>query len=446
MDPSGDSPREQFYRVPRLPVLQKSSYFYLKTVLQSKGRVAYRALKRRFELDDEYLEDLKAELIDAEQLARDEDGKVLVWRGSTTVVSAQLSVASSFQPLAPQTADSETRTPTSPSSQTLDARHEAERRQLTVMFCDLVDSTALSEKLDPEELREVVRAYQDTGAEIIERFDGHIAQYLGDGLLGYFGYPQAHEDDAQRAIRAALGILNVMGTLNTRLEQHKGIRLAVRIGIHTGPVVVGPMGSGGRHEQLALGETPNLAARLQSLAAPNTVAISDTTYRLVQGYFTCDDLGSHRLKGVEAPLRVYRVVGESAAQSRLDVAGATGLTPLVGREHEVGLLRERWTQVKEGLGQVILLSGEAGIGKSRLVHALGEYVADEGAPRLTLRCSPYHTTSAFYPVIEHLQRLLQWHRHEAPEARLAMLEQALRTAGLPLAEGVPLLATPYTSS
>ena len=317
---------------------------------------------------------------------------------------------------------------------------EAERRQLTVLFCDLADSTRLAGQLDPEDLREVVLAYQATCVEMIQRFDGHVAQYLGDGLLVYFGYPQAHEDDAQRAVRAGLGILDAMGTLNTRLERAKGMRLAVRIGIHTGPVVVGTMGSGGRHEQLALGETPNLAARLQSLAAPDTVAISETTHRLVQGYFRCDDLGSPSLKGVETPLRVYRVVEESAAQSRLDVAGTTGLTPLVGREHEVGLLQERWAQSRDGLGQVVLLSGEAGIGKSRLVRVLTERVADEGVPWLTLRCSPYHTNSAFYPVIEHLQRLLQWDRHETPAARLDTLEQGLRTTGLPLEDIVPLLA------
>jgi predicted ATPase/class 3 adenylate cyclase len=309
-----------------------------------------------------------------------------------------------------------------------------------VLFCDLADSTRLARQLDPEDLREVVLAYQATGVEVIRRFDGYIAQYLGDGLLVYFGYPQAHEDDAQRAVRTGLGILDAMGTLNTRLAQAKSIRLAVRIGIHTGPVVVGTMGSGDRHEQLALGETPNLAARLQALAAPNTVAISSTTHRLVQGYFTCDDFGIHSLKGVETPTRVYRVVGESAAQSRLDVAEAIGLTPLVGREHEVGLLQGRWTQSKDGLGQVVLLSGEAGIGKSRLVRVLTEQVADEGAPQLTLRCSPYHTNSAFYPVIEHLQRLLQWHRDESPTARLAALEQALQRVGLPLADAVPLLA------
>jgi predicted ATPase/class 3 adenylate cyclase len=402
-------------------------------LLQRRGRVTYRALQLQFKLDDEAVEVLKAEIITAQRLAVDEAGEILVWTGGA---EGRPAPALPLPQPAPQDvqaapADAPSAAPPTP---------DAERRQLTVMFCDLVDSTRLASRLDPEDLREVVRAYQVACAEIVERFDGYIAQYLGDGLLVYLGYPQAHEDDAQRAVRTGLGILDAMGTLNTRLEQHKGVRLAVRIGIHTGPVVVGTMGSGDRHEQLALGETPNLAARLQGLAAPNTVAISATAHRLVQGYFRCDDLGLHRLKGIETPLRVYRVAGESAAQNRLDVAEATGLTPLVGREHELGLLRERWAQSHDGRGQVVVLSGEAGIGKSRLVRVLTERVADEGAPRLTLRCSSYHTHSAFYPVIEHLQRLLQWHHGETPAARLAALEQALRTAGLPLAEGVPLLA------
>jgi class 3 adenylate cyclase len=307
-----------------------------------------------------------------------------------------------------------------------------------------VDSTVLAGRLDPEEWREVVRAYQEACAKVIARYDGHIAQYLGDGLLVYFGYPQAHEDDAQRAVRAGLGMIEALGELNVRLAREQGIRLAVRVGIHTGLVVVGEMGGGGRHEQLALGDTPNVAARPCSRAAPETVVISGATHRLVQGYFMEADLGPQVLKGVASPVPVYRILGANIAQSRLDVAGAIGLTPLVGREHELGLLRERWAQSHDGLGQVVLLTGEAGIGKSRLVPALTERVVEEGAPRLTLRCSPYHTNSAFYPIIEHLQRLLQWHRDESPAARLAMLEQALQTAGLPLDEGVPLLAALLT--
>jgi len=217
---------------------------------------------------------------------------------------------------------------------------EAERRQLTVLFCDLVDSTALSSQLDPEDYREVVRAYQATCAEVIRRCDGHIAQYLGDGLLVYFGYPQAHEDDAQRAVRAGLDIVEAMGPLTARLERDRHLRLAVRLGIHTGLVVVGALGGGsGREEQLALGETPNVAARLQGLAAPDTVVISAATQRLVQGLFACQALGTPALKGLAQPLAVYRVLGASAAQSRFEVAVSTGLTPLVGREEELGLLR-----------------------------------------------------------------------------------------------------------
>ena len=257
------------------------------TLLKRHGRVSYPALKVRFSLDDEYLEALKAEIIEAQQLATDENGRVLVWAGVTeSVKDVATPPAQPTQPLVAQQQPSlqVTPRPTAPP--------DAERRQLTVMFCDLVDSTTLSSQLDPEEYRDVVRAYQHACTEVIQRYDGHIAQLLGDGLLVYFGYPHAHEDDAQRAVRAGLGILAAMGDLNTRLQQAKGIQLAVRLGIHTGLVVVGEMGGAGRQEQLALGEVPNVASRIQGLAAPNTVAISEATYRLVQGYFTCAALGS----------------------------------------------------------------------------------------------------------------------------------------------------------
>ena len=308
------------------------------------------------------------------------------------------------------------------------------------MFCDLVDSTALSGQLDPEDLREVVRAYQATCTAVIQHFDGSIAQYLGDGLLVYFGYPQAHEDDAQRAVRAALGIIEAMGTLNTRLELDKSIRLAVRLGIHTGLVVIGEMGGSGRQEQLALGETPNVAARIQGLAAPDTVAISEATSRLIQGYFVCHDLGPHTLRGLAAPMQVYRVLGESGVQSRLEVASARGLTPLVGRESEVTLLLERWEHVKDGTGQVVLLSGEAGIGKSRLVQALKDQVAQEPHTRIEYRCSPYHQHSALAPVIAHIERVLAWERDTVPQEKLSKLEEALARHPWPLPEVLPLLA------
>jgi class 3 adenylate cyclase len=316
---------------------------------------------------------------------------------------------------------------------------EAERRQLTVMFCDLVDSTRLSGQLDPEDLREVVRAYQSTCAEVIQCFDGHIAQLLGDGLLVYFGYPQAHEDDAQRAVHTGLGIVKAIATLNTRLEQEQGIRLAVRVGIHTGLVVVGMMGEG-RQEQLALGETPNVAARVQGLAAPDTVVISEATARLVQGYFTWQDLGLHAARGTPAPLQLYRVLQESGVQSRLDATMVRGLTPLVGREAEVTLLLERWCQVKDGLGHVVLLSGELGIGKSRPVQVLKDRVAGESYTRIECRCLPYYQNSALYPVIAHLERALAVHGEDAPSEKLRKLEGVLAQYPLPLLKVVPLFA------
>ena len=398
----------------------------VRELLQRQGRVSYRALKVRFNLDDAYLDALKDELIYAQHVALDEDDRVLVWTGeagTTPEPARQPSI-----PLSPETAPTEPRAP------------DAERRQLTVLFCDLVDSTVFASHLDPEDWREVVRAYQETCAKVIARYEGYIAQYLGDGLLIYFGYPQAHEDDAQRAVRAGLGMMEAMSTFNARLTQERGFRLAIRMGVHTGVVVVGEMGGGGRYEQLALGDTPNVAARLQGLTAPDTVLISGATHRLVQGYFTEAALGPQTLKGVGAPVPVYRVLGASAAESRLDAAAATGWTPLVGRESEVALLLERWAQSQAGLGQVVLLSGEAGIGKSRLVEGLRERVVGEGMPCLVLRCSPYHTHSALYPVIEHLQQALAWDRDDTPAAKLDMLERTLQARGLAPDEAVPLVA------
>ena len=311
-----------------------------------------------------------------------------------------------------------------------------------MLFCDLVDSTALARQLDPEDLREVVRAYQDTCAKVIARFEGHIAQYLGDGLLVYFGYPLAHEDDAQRAVRAGLGMVEAVGQLNTRLAQEQSVQLAVRLGIHTGLVVVGEVGGGTRQEQLALGETPNIAARLQGLAAPNTLVISAATLQLLGGFFACQPLGTRLVKGLTHPLAVYRVLYESMARSRLEAAGSTGLTPLVGREQEVRVLLERWAQVKDGSGQVVLLSGEAGIGKSRLVEVLKEQVASEPQAWLTpCQCSPYYQHSALYPWIDLLERVaLRFERQETPGQKLSKLEGLLVQHGLPLAEAVPLFA------
>jgi class 3 adenylate cyclase len=405
-------------------------------MLQRQGRVSYRALKRQFGLDDDYLADLKAEIIEVHQLAVDQDGAMLVWAGGASAAPPAATPLQTAPPAAPRVDRPTTDAPPAGAPRPPNAA----RRQLTVLFCDLVDSTALSSQLDPEDYREVVRAYQEVSAAVVQRFDGYIAQYLGDGLLVYFGYPRAHEDDAQRAVRAGLGIVEALGALNARLESHQAVRLAVRLGIHTGLVVVGEMGSGNRQEQLALGETPNVAARLQGLAAPDTILVSAATYRLIAGFFVCQDLGAHILKGVTEPVPVYQILMESAAQGRLEVTGSSGLTPLVGHEAEVRLLLERWGQSAAGQGQAVLLSGEAGIGKSRLVEVLRQHVLSAGAQRLMFRCSPYHTSSALYPVIEQVQRVLQWQRDDAPETKLDALEQVLQTYGFPLPEAVPLLA------
>jgi class 3 adenylate cyclase/predicted ATPase len=405
--------------------------------LQQDKRLSYRALKRQFALDDDYLDDLKAELIEVRRVAVEEDGRVLVWTGAADVSLLPLSAhVSARQPDTQEGLTPSAAPPSAPSPP------DAERRQLTVLFCDLVDSTALSSQLDPEDLREVVRAYQDTCAKVIARFDGHIAQYLGDGLLVYFGYPLAHEDDAQRAVRTGLGIVEALGQLNTRLMQEWGVHLAVRLGVHTGLVVVGEVGGGTRQEQLALGETPNLAARLQGLAAPNTMVLSATTFQLLGGFFACQPLGTPLLKGQAQPLAVYRVLYESMARSRLEAVGSTGWTPLVGREQEIGLLRERWAQVKDGLGQVVLLSGEAGIGKSRLVQVLKEQVATEPQAWLTpCQCSPYHQHTAWHPWIDLLERVaLGFEREEPPPQKLRKLEGFVVQYGLPLAEAIPLFA------
>jgi class 3 adenylate cyclase/tetratricopeptide (TPR) repeat protein len=408
-------------------------------MLQRRGRVTYRTLRLQFQLDEEQLKALKEALIDAERLAIDEEGRVLVWAGSPasspTASASQVATQDNSPNQTPPVAD----VPATAAGQ-VPRPADAERRQLTVLFCDLVGSTALSAQLDPEDLREVVRAYQDTCAKVIARFEGHIAQYLGDGLLVYFGYPLAHEDDAQRAVRAGLGMVEALGHLNTRLAQERGVRLAVRLGIHTGLVVVGEIGSGGRQEQLALGETPNIAARLQGLAAPDTVVISAATAHLIHGYFVCQPLGAQALKGLPQPLQVYRVLHESGAQTRLDIITPRGLTPLVGRDEEVALLQRRWAQAKAGLGQVVLLSGEAGIGKSRLVQVLKEHITSEPHPRLEWRGAPAHQQSALSSVIDQLQRLLRGPHDAPPAEQLRTLEATLTAAGMALGEAVPLLA------
>src|SRR5262245_2768731 len=255
----------------------------------------------------------------------------------------------------------------------------AERRQLTVMFCDLVGSTALASRLDPEDLRDVIGAYHRCVADTVGRYDGFVAKYMGDGVLVYFGWPRAHENEAEQAVRAGLAVVEAVAQQRTP----QGEVLACRIGIATGQVVVGDLvGEGAAQEQAVVGETPNLAARLQALAGPNQIVIGPGTQRLISGMFNLVDLGANELKGFGETVRAWRVEGESRAESQFAARTAAGLTPLIGRQHELGMLLDRFEQAKEREGQVVLLSGEPGIGKSRLAYALLEKVADQPHTRL----------------------------------------------------------------
>ena len=406
-------------------------------MLQRRGRVTDNALKLQFRLDDDQLAVLKDELLYAHPQVVDDAGRGLRWTGDSATTPTQA-------PPLPQQAP----------KPVIQAEHaprlsEAERRQLTVLFCDLVDSTSLSGQLDPEDLREVVRAYQHASAVVIARYDGYLAQYQGDGLLVYFGLAQIHADDAQRAVHTALGIVAMLDDLNGRLEPTHGVRLAVRIGIHTGPVILGTLGDEACQELLALGETPTIAAALQGLAPPDGVVVGavtarllqDATRRLVQGYVVCKDLGTHVLKGVADPMPVARVLAHTTAQSRSEVVGATALSPLVGRDADLAVCVDRWARSLAGQGQVVVRRGEPAIGKSRLVEALHTHINPEEGTRLVFRSVPYPTNSAFYPITSHLERRLQLTSDEPAAAKVAKLEQWLESYHFPQPETVPLLAT-----
>jgi class 3 adenylate cyclase/predicted ATPase len=312
---------------------------------------------------------------------------------------------------------------------------DAERRQLTVMFVDLVGSTTLSARLDPEDMREVIRAYQNAVAGEIARFEGHVAKFMGDGVLAYFGWPRAHEDEVERAVRAGLAITAAVG----RLRDPAGEALAARIGLATGLVVVGDLvGEGAAQEQAVVGDTPNLAARLQGVAASGQVVIADATRRLLGSGFELRHLGEHDLKGVSEPVPVFAVTGELPVESRFEAMSGPMLLPMVGRDQELALLLERWTQAKAGEGQGVLLVGEAGIGKSRISRALLDVLAEEPQFRVRYQCSPYHTDSALWPVIQQLSHAAVLEPNEPIEARLDKLEMLLDRAGG--REAAPLVA------
>ena len=300
------------------------------------------------------------------------------------------------------------------------AKDTAERRQVTVMFADLVGSTALSARMDPEDLREVISAYQKCVAETVRRFGGFVAKYMGDGVLIYFGYPQAHEDDAERAVRAGLELIAAVTALKSPVP------LQTRVGIATGLVVVGDLiGSGEAQEHGIIGETPNLAARLQGVAEPNMVVIAEGTRRLLGNLFEFEDLGAKDLKGIVGPVRAWAALRASSAEGRFEALHTAGLTALVGREEELELLLRRWSRAKRGEGQVVLLSGEAGIGKSRLTASLMERLVSEPHTRLRYFCSPQHTDSALYPVIGQMERAAGFVYDDTPQTKLDKLDAVL---------------------
>jgi class 3 adenylate cyclase len=296
----------------------------------------------------------------------------------------------------------------------------AERRQVTVMFSDLVGSTALSARMDPEDLREVISAYQKCVAETVQRFGGFVAKYMGDGVLIYFGYPLAHEDDAERAVRAGLDLVAAVAALKTHTP------LQTRVGIATGLVVVGDLiGSGASQEQAIVGETPNLAARLQGVAEPNSVVIAESTRKLVGNLFELKDLGAKDLKGVKGRVRAWAALRPSSIESRFEALHAGALTELIGRDEELDLLLRRWSKAKTGQGQVVLLSGEAGIGKSRLTAALLERLATKPHTRLRYFCSPQHTDSALYPIISQMERAAGFTHADTAQVKLGKLDAVL---------------------
>jgi class 3 adenylate cyclase/predicted ATPase len=298
---------------------------------------------------------------------------------------------------------------------------EAERRQVTVMFSDLVGSTALSAYMDPEDLREIISAYQQCAVEAVRRFDGFVARYMGDGVLVYFGYPQAHEDDAERAIRAGLELITAVTALKTRAF------LQTRVGMATGLVVIGELiGSGASQERGVVGETPNLAARLLGIAEPNTVVICNSTRRLLGNLFELEDLGPRVIKGIDRPTRAWAVLQASSVASRFEALHPMGLTALVGRKEELELLQRCWFKATGNEGQVVLLSGEAGIGKSRLTTAFLEFLADEGHVRLRYFCSPQHTDSALYPIVGQMERAAGLTRVDPPQTKLDKLDSVLK--------------------
>src|SRR5919197_1413855 len=396
-------------------------------LLQRHKRVTYRALKRQFGLDDAYLEDLRAEIIEARQLAVDQDGTMLVWCGDLAVAAAPTASPTPLQAQAPLAY-----TPKHLAEKILTSRSalEGERKQVTVLFADVVGFTTLAEQLDPEIVHDIInRCFEGITAEV-HRFEGTINQYTGDGVMALFGAPLAHEDSPRRAVHAALGIQRAIRDVAQALQAERGLSLQMRIGINTGLVVVGKIGDDLRMDYTAVGDTTNLAARLQQMAQPGSVVISATTQQHVAGFFDTRDLGEIPVKG-RAPVHAFEVLRPRSRRTRFDVAVERGLTPLVGRERELATLRERFREVKAGRGQVVGIAGEAGIGKSRLVlefrWALAQ--AGEAVTWLEGHCISFGQASPFLPLIEQLRENFHIDELDGEPEIIAKVEQGMRRMG-----------------
>jgi class 3 adenylate cyclase/tetratricopeptide (TPR) repeat protein len=398
----------------------------VKSWLQQLGLAQYEPAFRDNEVDGDVLPDLTAD--------------DLIAIGITAVGHRRklLSAIAGLRTEAP--APAVTATP-APAPVSAPVQAEAERRQLTVMFCDLVGSTALSTAMDPEDLRDVIASFRTRCTEAIRRYDGFVAKFMGDGILAYFGYPRAHEDEAERSARAGLDIVAVMADLNAAIPRPPGVELRVRIGIATGPVIVGDqIGEGTASETAVIGETPNLAARLQALAEPNQIVVSAVTRAMLGDHFELQDMGPHAFKGFAEPVPVWRIISERHTESRFAARQTGKSMPLVGRHEEMGLLLRAWEGSSTGRGQVVLIQGEAGIGKSRLLEGLRE-ATGKSRTWVAMRTSQFHTASVFYPIIEHLKRVFGWQPEDTPAQRFAKLEQTLRGfKAFPLGESVPLFA------
>jgi class 3 adenylate cyclase/predicted ATPase/anti-anti-sigma regulatory factor len=318
---------------------------------------------------------------------------------------------------------------------------DAERRHITVMFCDLVGSTRLSEKLDPEDFRQLLHVYQDTCVYAVNKYEGHLAQYLGDGVLIYFGFPNAHADDTQRAVRCGLEILSELERLNELQTQFPGTNLSVRIGIHTGLVVVGEISRDKKHGRLALGNTPNIAARIQALAEPDSIIISSTTYRLVRNFFKCHPLGAFSLKGITDKINTFKVEQEIEVSTSFKTLKTGGMTTFIGRENEVQQLLSSWEEVKNAKGSVAFIVGEPGIGKTRLLRFFEERIKAEDHTWLVCRCISYYKNSAFYPIINLINSQLKIGKNETSAEKIKKLEEALGVFDFDLNETVPIIAS-----